>query len=578
MSGETPAERASGAAARILADTATPRIGAPLDATAGDSRRETPGADLTRLDPARTIVGAHAERHLRRRDCRVRCVRGHTGRAPGQARRAVAIVEGGPRVNTRTDFNTHAMPFDFPNRQIPTMRPGKVGFDSERSRGVGGKTMLWNAVALRLSQRDFKGRTFEGAGEDWPLDYKDIAPYYDAIEREVGVCGNLDGLEDLPDGIFLPPVPLKCSDEIMQRAAQSLGGKVIHVRKATLTVATSTRLACHFCGNCMAGCDVVAKYNSADVHIAPAEKSGQVTVFPDCIVREVLVSGENRATGVRYLHRVHQREGEVRGRAVVLACACVQSIALLLMSTSAATRPAWPTRAGSSGGTSSRTSPAESSACSRGCGASRRSTTRGSSITATCRPSCTQQKARLCAQLRRTAQLPEPAIRRLGEVGERLRRVVQGVGEGGVSGVRPVHAVRRDAAERAVVRRSRSRADRQVRAARGAAASALGQRTKRRCSTTWWAGAWRCSRRPARRSCPCRTARRPTTSSGDAAWGAIRGPRSSTRLPHARRAQSVCRGWQRVPSASEKNPTHTIMALAARAAEHIADRLRRGDL
>jgi len=81
----------------------------------------------------------------------------------------VAIVEGGPRVNTRTDFNTHAMPFDFPNRQIPTMRPGKVGFDSERSRGVGGKTMLWNAVALRLSQRDFKGRTHDGAGEDWPV-------------------------------------------------------------------------------------------------------------------------------------------------------------------------------------------------------------------------------------------------------------------------------------------------------------------------------------------------------------------------------------------------------------------------
>ncbi len=137
----------------------------------------------------------------------------------------VAIVEGGPRVNTRTDFNTHAMPFDFPTRQMPTMRPGKVGFDSERSRGVGGKTMLWNAVALRLSQRDFKGRTFEGAGEDWPIGYKDIAPYYDTIEREVGVCGNRDGLEDLPDGIFLPPVPLKCSDEILRRAARSLGGQ-----------------------------------------------------------------------------------------------------------------------------------------------------------------------------------------------------------------------------------------------------------------------------------------------------------------------------------------------------------------
>ena len=246
----------------------------------------------------------------------------------------VAIVEGGPRVNTRTDFNTHAMPFDFPTRQIPTMRAGKAGFDSERSRGVGGKTMLWNAVALRFSQRDFKGRTFEGAGEDWPIAYKDIAPYYDTIEREIGVCGNLDGLEDLPDGVFLPPVPFKCSDEIIRRSARSLGADIVHVRKATLTVASKTRLACHFCGNCMAGCDVVAKYNSADVHIAPAEADGRVNVFPDCIVREVLVSDENRATGVRYLHRAHQKEGEVRGRAVVVACACVQSIALLLMSTS----------------------------------------------------------------------------------------------------------------------------------------------------------------------------------------------------------------------------------------------------
>ena len=185
----------------------------------------------------------------------------------------VAIVEGGPRVNTRTDFNTHAMPFDYPNRHIPTMRPGKPGFDSERTRGVGGKTMLWNAVALRFSQRDFKGRSSEGAGEDWPIDYTDLAPYYDIVEREVGVCGNLDHLEDLPDGIFLPPVPMKCSDLIVQRGARKLGADVIHVRKATLSVSTPTRPACHFCGNCMAGCDVVAKYNSADVHIAPAEKS-----------------------------------------------------------------------------------------------------------------------------------------------------------------------------------------------------------------------------------------------------------------------------------------------------------------
>ena len=76
--------------------------------------------------------------------------------------------------------------------------------------------MLWNAVALRFSQRDFKGRQHDGVGEDWPLDYADMTPYYDRVEREVGVCGNYDHLDDLPDGVFLPPVPMKCTDIAIQ--------------------------------------------------------------------------------------------------------------------------------------------------------------------------------------------------------------------------------------------------------------------------------------------------------------------------------------------------------------------------
>ena len=246
----------------------------------------------------------------------------------------VAVVEGGPTVNTRTDFNTHALPFDFPNRSIPTMKPGKVGMGSERARGVGGKTMLWNAVALRLSHRDFKGYTIDGAGADWPIDYPDMAPYYDRIEREVGVCGHRDGLEDLPDGIFNEPPPLKVGDLLLQRGAKQLGIAIIHTRKATLTKATGTRLACHYCGNCMAGCDVAAKYNSADVHMNPAMKTGHLTIFPDSVVREVMVSKENRATGVRYVHRVTGMQGEIGARCVVVACACTQSVGLLLMSVS----------------------------------------------------------------------------------------------------------------------------------------------------------------------------------------------------------------------------------------------------
>lgn len=246
----------------------------------------------------------------------------------------VLVLEGGPKVDTRTDFNTHALPYEFPSRHIPIMKPGKIGFDGERSRGLGGKTMLWNAVSLRMSQRDFKGRQHDGAGEDWPIDYSDIAPFYDQVERQVGVCGNYDHLEDLPDGIFLPPVPMKCSDLAIKAGAAKLGIQVIHVRKATLTQASRSRPACHFCGNCMSGCDVAAKYNSFDAQMVPALKTGKLTLQPSSIVYELATSDEAKVKEVRYFHRETRAEGVARGRVVVVACACAQSVALLLMSQS----------------------------------------------------------------------------------------------------------------------------------------------------------------------------------------------------------------------------------------------------
>ena len=83
----------------------------------------------------------------------------------------VALVEGGPKLNTRTDFNTHSMPYEFANRHIPVMKPGKPGMDSQRTRGAGGKTQTWNAVAWRFGPRDFKGTDpDDGAGETWPIE------------------------------------------------------------------------------------------------------------------------------------------------------------------------------------------------------------------------------------------------------------------------------------------------------------------------------------------------------------------------------------------------------------------------
>ena len=246
----------------------------------------------------------------------------------------VLVMEGGPNLNTRTDFNTHALPFEFSNRHIPIMKPGKPGMDGERSRGLGGKTQLWNAVALRFSDRDFKGRSHDGAGLNWPLTYAEMKPYYDRIESQVGVCGNCDGLTDLPDGIFLPPAPMKCSDLAIKAGAEKLGVKTIHVRKATLTQPRGPRPACHFCGNCMSGCDVVAKYNSYDVHMIPASRSGRLTMQPNSIVYELATSSEAKVNEVRFFDRETRKQGAIKGRVIVVACACAQSVALLLMSKS----------------------------------------------------------------------------------------------------------------------------------------------------------------------------------------------------------------------------------------------------
>ncbi len=258
----------------------------------------------------------------------------------------VLVLEGGPKLNTRTDFNTHALPYEFPFRHIPVMKPGKPGMDGERSRGLGGKTQLWNAVALRFSERDFKGRQHDGAGEDWPFGYAAMKPYYDRIEQHVGVCGNYDHLDDLPDGIFMPPPPFKCTDLAIQTGAKTLGVPVIHVRKATLTRATPTRPACHYCGNCMSGCDVAAKYNSYDAHMIPALKTGRLTLQQNSIVYDLPVSDEAKVKEVRYFDRETHAEGSVQGRVVVVSCACAQSVALLLMSKSSR----FPTGLGNSSG------------------------------------------------------------------------------------------------------------------------------------------------------------------------------------------------------------------------------------
>ena len=217
----------------------------------------------------------------------------------------------------------------------------------DRVRVLGGRTMHWNAVTLRYAPRDFRERTLAGIEEDWPLSYEEVEPYYEHIERNIGVCGQDDHLEILPAGKhYLPPLPWRCSERILARAAQTMGIPVIPVRKAVLTVPYDQRPPCHYCGHCMEGCDVAAIFSTPDCMLPKARATGNFTLRQNAIAREILTDQEGRVRGVSFIDRNTKKEEEVGARIVVVCCATIESARLLLNSRS----PRHPQGLGNSNG------------------------------------------------------------------------------------------------------------------------------------------------------------------------------------------------------------------------------------
>jgi serine/threonine protein kinase len=169
----------------------------------------------------------------------------------------------------------------------------------------------------------------------WPLSYDELAPYYDRIERMIGVCGNDDGLEVLPAGPwYLPPLALRCSEQILKRAVAPLGIPVIAVRKALLTRDYDNRPACHYCGHCMDGCDVSAIFSTPSSMLPKARKTGNLTLRQNAVAREILVDNNGLARAVSIVDRSTRKEEEIRARIVVVCCATVETARLLLNSRS----------------------------------------------------------------------------------------------------------------------------------------------------------------------------------------------------------------------------------------------------
>jgi len=200
---------------------------------------------------------------------------------------------------------------------------------------VGGKTFCWARESYRYSDNEFKAASRDGYGENWPISYKELESYYDRVEGFIGVSGSREALPQLPDGKFLPPMNLSCGGVLAKQVIErKFGWRVIPDRVANLTVPHRGRPACHYCDQCQRGCFTASYFNSPSVTLPAAARTGKFTLVSDAIVSNLLMDGSGRAEGVRYIDRVTREHREAYARVVVVAAGALESTRILLNSQS----------------------------------------------------------------------------------------------------------------------------------------------------------------------------------------------------------------------------------------------------
>ena len=274
----------------------------------------------------------------------------------------VALLEAGPMLNPAKDFKEHVLPYQVDHRgagphaeqyfgrqqwgyfNAPNGywdiegEPYTVAPDNEfrwfRSRIIGGRTNHYGRISLRFADYDFKPYSTDGLGTDWPVTYDEIAPYYDKAEGFIGVTGTKEGIRSAPDGNFLPPIPPRVHEVLIQKACGKLNIPCIPSRMAMLTKPLNGRAACHYCGQCGRGCQTASAFTSSQAMIFPAMKTGKLTIFTGAMARELIADGSGKVTAVSYVDKATRTERQIRCRAVVVAASACESARLLLNSKS----------------------------------------------------------------------------------------------------------------------------------------------------------------------------------------------------------------------------------------------------
>ena len=269
----------------------------------------------------------------------------------------VVMLEAGPMWDSATDSAMYKWPYDSPRRGAATKErhfgefDGALGgwslegepytsapgsqFDWFRSRMLGGRTNHWGRISLRFGPHDFMRKSLDGLGDDWPITYDDMKPYYDKIDRLIGIFGAPLNMPNEPDGIFLPPPKPRCYELLIKKACDSINIPSVPSRLSILTQPVNGRAACHYCGQCGRGCATHSNFSSPSVLIPPALKTGKLKIIANAMAREVTVdNGTGLATGVTYIDKATKQDNHVRARIVVVAASACESARILLNSKS----------------------------------------------------------------------------------------------------------------------------------------------------------------------------------------------------------------------------------------------------
>ncbi len=281
------------------------------------------------------------------------------------------VLERGPMVKHIEDYKTaHLDPWDFPHQgqitseqQSKQLKQARTGyttrpehshwfvndlehpyneirrFDWMRGYQVGGRSITWGRHSYRFNEIDFKANIEDGHGVDWPVRYKDIAPWYDMVESYIGVTGEMLGLPQLPDGKFEPMMELNCAEQhVRDKLKESYEDRIVtpgRVAHINSDKKYEGRVRCQFRNRCMRGCPFGAYFSSLSSTMPAAERTGNLTLRPDAIVHEVIYDPDSqKATGVRVIDRETKETFEFKAKVIFLCASAIASTAILMQSKS----------------------------------------------------------------------------------------------------------------------------------------------------------------------------------------------------------------------------------------------------